>query len=125
MAAPTGTGELKFRIRFDKPINDLDAEGGGTVQKWSTEINGSFTRWAAIRPLQGREEVMAQRLQGQQPALLFVIYDENTRDIDSSWRAVELLHDNRVKNYAIKTAEDMERERRFITILVVAGAPDA
>lgn len=122
--APRGLGDLKFRIRFDKPI-EADDPGGTVISGWSTVINGSFERFAAISPLQGGETVAQQRLVGTQPILIFVRYDSLTKTLDPTWRAVELRDGNPVKYYGLKTAEDMERERQFITILAIAGDADA
>lgn len=120
MAGPNGAGDLKWRVRFDKQDFDANAAGGGALGAWKTQ----FTRWASIKPMQGSEPVIAERLTGRQPVLITVRRDSQTVGIDSSWRAVEVVADNPVRYYALKTAEDMTRDRRFITLLGVIGEAD-
>lgn len=120
MAAPSGAGSLRFRVRFEKQA-EVDDPAGGTLSDWQPQ----FIRWADIRPLQGGEGVQAQRLTGTQPVLIIVRRDSQTVLIDSSWRAVEMNGTVDVETYALKTAEDMERAKKFITCMAVAGAADA
>lgn len=116
----TTTGELKWRVRFEKKV-EQDDPAGGSVGPWQ----GQFTRAAAIKPLKGSEPVMAQRLTGSQPCLIIVRFDSLTRTITEDWRAVEILNGVPVRYYAIKAPpEDMERTRQFITIMAVSGAAD-
>lgn len=124
MQKPVTTGEMKWRIRFDKRVEINPAEGGGTVTAWSVIGTGSFVRSAAIRPQRGGESNLAGRLQGQQPNLIFVRRDMNTKNIDPTWRAVELVNGTPVRFFDIRDAGDMERDSQFITILAVLGGPD-
>jgi head-tail adaptor len=117
----TTAGDLKWRVRFDKPGSVNDPAGGELNDTWEEQ----FTRAAEIRPLKGSEPVMAQRLNGMQPSLIVVRFDSLTRTIDPSWRVVELLNGADVRYYSITSPpEDMERERKYITIMAVQGAPD-
>jgi hypothetical protein len=115
------TSDFKFKFRFDKQIATSDPAGGSTYA-WSTSANGSITRLCAVQPRMGGEAVTAQRLAGQQPILLFAFSDSGTRTIDTTWRAVEI---STSRTYALKTAEDMEREGTLITFLAIAGAADS
>lgn len=115
----TKAGDLRFKIRFDKQTEASDP-AGGTLTTWTTQ----FSRRADIKPMRGSEPVLAQRLTGVQPVLIIVRYDSETKTIDTSWRAVEILDDVPVKYYALKTAEDMERRRKFITMVAEAGTAD-
>lgn len=121
MAAVRSIGELRFRVRFDKEVDSTTDPAGGSLTGWKEQ----FTRWASIQPLQGGEPVIGQRLTGTQPVIIMVRYDSDTVKIDSSWRAVEMLNGREVKFYALKTVEDMDRERHFITMMAVAGLADA
>lgn len=117
----TGSGDLKWRVRFDKQVAvGGDPYGGSLNNEWVEQ----FSRAAEITPLKGSEPVIAQRLTGSQPALIKVRFDSMTRTIDPSWRAVEMLNGTPVRYYALKTAEDMERQRQFITMMAVAGDAD-
>jgi hypothetical protein len=122
MRSPTAA-RMRWRVRFDFRLPQT-GPGGGTLGPWSDETNGSITRWAEIRELTGKEEVMGQRLTGIQPRLIIVRYDSQTKTIDSSWRAVELLNGVAVGTSALKTAADMERRRRWWTMLAVQGDLD-
>lgn len=116
----TTAGDLKWRVRFDKQVEEQDA-AGGVLSDWQEQ----FTRAAEIKPLKGSEPVMAQRLTGTQPCLIIVRYDSLTKTIGADWRVVELLNNVPVRYYAIKAPpEDMERDRQFITIVAVSGDAD-
>jgi head-tail adaptor len=118
---PTAPGKMRARVRFDAMEPMGEDPGGGYVMGWVAKC----TRWAEIRPLQGREEVLAQRLQGVQPVLIIVRLDDVTQTIRTDWRAVELKGETVVATYALKTACDMERGGAFMTMMAEAGAPDA
>jgi SPP1 family predicted phage head-tail adaptor len=111
--------DLRFKVRFDRQVETSDP-AGGILTAWQTQ----FTRRADIKPMRGSEPVIAQRLTGVQPVLIIVRSDSLTRTIESSWRAVEMVDDQPVRYFALKTAEDMERERQFITMVAEAGTAD-
>lgn len=113
------SGDLRFRVRFDRQVA-VENQFGGTVSEWQEQ----FTRFADIRPMRGGEGVQDQRLVGTQPVLIVVRRDSLTRAIDNSWRAVEMLNNVPVRFYALKTAEDMERQGMFVTMLAISGAAD-
>lgn len=115
----TAAGDLKWRVRFDSQA-DIPDEFGGSTRGWVEQ----FSRAAAIMPMRGGEGIQAQRLAGTQPVLIMVRFDSLTRTIDPSWRAVEMLNGAAVRYYGLKTAEDMERKREFITMMAVAGGAD-
>lgn len=117
-------GDLRSRVRFDKKIETADGYGG-TTPSWSTDANGSFTKWAAIRPLQGGEGVQAQRLAGTQPVLIIVRRTDETKAIDPSWRAALVEGGQDVQLFDLRTAQDMEMDNRFVTMLGVAGGAGA
>lgn len=115
----TAAGDLRWRVRFEKRT-EVEHELGGTTSGWDTK----FTRYACLKPMRGGEGVQQQRLQGTQPVLIIVRRDSQTKLIDPSWRAVELLNNIPIRFYALKTAEDMERDNRFITMIGEQGAAD-
>lgn len=110
---------LRFRVRLEKKVS-VASDYGGATSEWVEQCE----RAADIRPMKGGEGVQAQRLVGTQPVLIIVRFDSTTKQIAADWRAVELLNGTPVRYYALKTAEDMERERRFITMVAIAGEPD-
>lgn len=58
------------------------------------------------------------RLQEVQPALIIVRFDAETATITAAWRLIDARSG---MIYNIRTAADMERRRRFITMLCEAG----
>lgn len=123
MPNPASAGDLRFRVRFDRQVLTTDPYGGST-SAWSTTDNGSIVRWAKIKPMMGGEGVQAARLQGTQPVLLTVRRDSSTKLIDGSWRAVQMLNGSPVAYFALKTAQDMEMDNSFVTMLAISGAAD-
>lgn len=120
----TTAGDLKWRVRFDKRVEENDP-AGGVLSNWQEQ----FSRLAAILPQKGRmmgeEPVMAQRLTGLQPYIIIVRFDSLTRTIVPDWRAVEMLNGVPVRYFAIKSPpEDMERKRQWISMTAVAGEAD-
>lgn len=111
--------DLRFRVRFDRQVGTEDP-AGGTLTSWQEQ----FSRRADIKPMRGSEPVIAQRLTGIQPVIIIVRSDSQTRRIDTAWRAVEMVNDEPVRFYALKTVEDMERRREFITMVAEAGSAD-
>lgn len=47
-----------------------------------------FTRWCGVRFLKGTEAVQAARMTGQQPVILTVYRDSDTRRVTSDWVVV-------------------------------------
>jgi len=124
MKTPASAADLRFRVRFDKKVEQSDP-GGGTVSAWSMLGTGSFIRWADIRPMRGGEEIQAQRLTGTQPVIIIVRADSSIKTVDPSWRAVRVTDGTDGDTYALKTAQDMEMGNQFITFMGVAGDADA
>jgi hypothetical protein len=124
MSAKISAANLRFRVRFDKKVTQ-DDPGGGVLSAWSTDGTGSIIRWADIRPLKGGENVQQERLQGTQPVIIVARADSDTKTIDTSWRAVRMIDGVDQVAYALKTAQDMEMENRFITFMGVSGEADS
>lgn len=120
MPAPTKFSRLRHLVRFDKKV-EVEDPAGGTTSDWVPQ----FTCWADIRPLKGGESVIAQRLQSSQPVMIFVRSEQRTQAITSAWRAVKVVDGAPSRYFALKTAEDMEGDQKFITMLAEAGAADA
>lgn len=116
----TAAGDLKWRVRFDKQTDTPNPYGGTVAEGWAEQ----FTRSAEIIALSGGEGVQAERLTGTQPYRLRVRYDSLTKTIEPSWRAVELLNGVPQRYLAIKTVEDMDRSRQWLTLLAVSGVAD-
>lgn len=110
----TTAGDMNDRLRFEARASTTDDYGNEGAGEWVAR----FVRWAMIRPMRGGEEVVASRLQGQQPVRIVVRSDSETRTIMPEWRAVDQRSG---AIYAIKAAVDEERRNQFITIDAVLG----
>lgn len=108
-------GKLTYRFHLQRRAAD---ENGDRLGVWTTEA----TVWANIRFLRGSEPVIAQRLQGVQPAVITVRTSTLSRQVDNSWRAVD-ARSNQV--WAIQTAIPTD-DRAWIEITATSGrASDA
>ncbi len=74
-------GELRERVAFDQKAQS-DTVYGIAAGDWEEQ----FREPARIRYLVGSEPVIAQRLQGIQPAVITVRANHLTRAVDSGWR---------------------------------------
>lgn len=81
MAKPRSAGDLFHRVAFDKR-QTVDRGDGVFVGSWieQFQVRAGFTH------LRGGESVMADRLQGQHPQIIFVRSSSQTRQVDTDWR---------------------------------------
>lgn len=77
-----------------------------------------FERAAQVKPLVGSETVIAERLQGVQPAVLIVRYDARTVRVTPDWRAVDCRTGT---IYQIKSVADQDRRRAWLTMMAQTG----
>ena len=82
MAKPRAAGDLYHRYAFDERVS-VDRGDGVTVGKWREMVNVR----AGVIPLRGGETVIAGRLQGRSPQVVFVRASDDTRQISTEWRA--------------------------------------
>jgi SPP1 family predicted phage head-tail adaptor len=109
-------GMLRERLAFERRATGDDGYGNeGPFGDWERQ----FECHAGARPLRGSETVIAARLQGVQPYILTVRMSSNTRQVDASWRAVDLNDPKRIFN--IKTAADPDGKNRWIEMLAETG----
>lgn len=109
-------GAYRDRLSFEKRSTAAD-DYGSVAGAWSAQ----FTRNAHIREpglREGREAVIAARLQGTMPVEIEVRFDDETRTITPDWRAVD-TRDGTI--YAIRTAADLARTKQFMTITAEMG----
>lgn len=115
------TTQIRFEAREDLSRNSPPGDGAGNLRgAWEPR----FIRPAAIKPIKGREEILAQRLQGVTPALIVVRFDRQTAQITPEWRAVEITPEGREIVWAISAVQDMERRRQWLTLACLAGGAD-
>lgn len=106
--------ELRHRIAFDKRQSVSD--GFGNEQSTFAE---QFIVPGAVQARFGGEEVMAARLQGQQPITIVVRQSTQTRLIKEDWQARDVRSG---QVYAIKSIVDPDDKREWLEILVQTGA---
>lgn len=99
----TEPGEFTRKVTFQQQAADGDGMRFGAFAD-------VVTRQAKIVPKIGGETVNDQRLQGNQPVVIYVRKDSLTAAIDNSYRAVDARHTSTVWNVASviwNEAEDM------------------
>jgi head-tail adaptor len=106
-----GAGDLKDRITFQARANDANGDPLGV---WTNQ----FTVWAQAIWLRGSEVAVQQRLEGKQPVALVVRASSQTRQIDTSWRAVNARNTDEKFNI---TAVSPSKTAGFIDVLAVKG----
>jgi SPP1 family predicted phage head-tail adaptor len=79
------SGALRDRITFRRHGVNGDGYGNEVSGPWEDQ----FTVTANIAPAHGREEVLAQRLQGVRPVEITVRWLSQTRLIRSDWRLID------------------------------------
>jgi SPP1 family predicted phage head-tail adaptor len=105
-------GDLRDRVAFDKEVAGDDTYGN-TVTGFAEQ----FAVAAQIRFLRGTEPVIAQRLQGVQPAVITVRASADTKQVDASWRARD-TRTGAIFNIRSVTPSD---DRAWIDLLCEAG----
>lgn len=114
-----GAGDFRSTVRLEKRAASTDQFDNETTGDWEAQ----FTRRAYIGPMKGGETVIAQRLEGRQPAVIVLRHDAETKTITNDWRAIEIRHDGSEVTYAIHDVRDMENRRKHVTLLCAAGDP--
>lgn len=80
-----GSGRLYHKVAFDAPTETTNGYGG-VVKGWEEATQAR----AEIQFLRGGEIVQAARLQGRQPVVVRVRYNNTTAMIETSWRMRDL-----------------------------------
>ena len=102
-------GDLKDKITFQqRAIDDNDDKNG----PWANIVTVS----AQIQPLKGGEGVMASRLQGKQPFIIYVRASYNTRRIDNTFQAVDAHCKERV---FVITGASLSLDKAWVECLAV------
>lgn len=115
----TDAGNLNRRLVFQEGVAGTDTWGNPIA---GNEFIERFKLWAEMKPLRGTEEVTAARLSGRQPYFVRVYRNSLSRQITTSWRAVDARDPERV--FAITSpAADPDGAGQFLEFLVVEGAP--
>lgn len=104
-------GELRDRITLQRRALD---DNNDRLGDWE----GALKRWTKVLNLRGGEGVLQARLQGNQPVLLVVRADPETRVVDNSFRAIN----HRTRQIYDLSAASETPDRTWIEILGVAKA---
>lgn len=107
-------GGLNERFTFQKRAGTAGDGYGNFQERWESQ----FTVWTKRLFLRGGETVVAERLQGRQPAVLTIRASSQTAQITTDWRAVNARDATEVYNIrSISFSED----RSFYDILCERG----
>ena len=111
------SGQLKDRVTFQKRGMVDDGYGNEVSGPWEDQ----FTVAANIRPARGREEVLAQRLQGVRPVEIEVRWSSQTVLIQPERRAVNARKPGEIFN--IHDICDPDGKRAWNILTCTLGAP--
>lgn len=111
-------GALRERLNFQSRGSQDDGWGGGPVGQGPYAT--VFTRSAGMRPRTGGEDVTAARLNGQQPYIVTVRNDSQTRTITTGWQLVDARNVDRVFAVASPPA-DPDGKNQWLEFLAVEG----
>lgn len=110
-------GKLRDRVTFQARQKVDDGYGNEVSGPWEDV----FTVSANIAPARGREEVLAQRLQGVRPVEITVRWSSQTVQIAPEWRAVNARDTSQVFN--IHDIRDPDGRRQWNVITCTLGGP--
>jgi len=120
-----GAGALRERVRFDRRPAVEDDGFGNTIGPWEPATSSMAAR---IRPLPGREEVLAQRLGGVQPYEITVRASKALRGLSraaepaaTEWRAVNV---RTLETYDITDIRNPDERGEDLVFLVRKGVAD-
>jgi SPP1 family predicted phage head-tail adaptor len=116
MLEPTAA-DLKQRVRFDRRATTSDGYGN-TVGSWA-EVT---TRAAKLTPTRGREEIIADRLQGTAAYDCWVRKDSVTDGITTDDRVVDVRNTSRTFNIVFKG--DMTGNGQWLLFQLTLGDAD-
>ncbi|MFC4172641.1 phage head closure protein [Microvirga sp. GCM10011540] len=111
------SGELRDRVTFQARSVVDDGYGNEVSGPWTDQ----FTVAANIAPARGREEVLAQRLEGVRPVEITVRWSSQTGQIAPEWRAVNARKPAEI--YNIHDIRDPDGKRMWNVLTCTLGAP--
>lgn len=117
--SPPGAGQLRRRVEFQRRGPQGNDGGVVTGGAWATLDR---SRRGRLLPIQGREQVQADRLAGISAWELTVRADDLTRSITTDDRVVNARDLNQV--FAIRTKLDLEGRGRWFVLTLEAGTED-
>lgn len=107
-------GLLREKVRFERR-NDVSDGAGNQAENWEP-LCGPFS--ARVRPINGKEEVLAGKLAGVQPYEITIRYCQATKAVTTEDRAVD---DRTGRAFDITAIQDPTERRQWLSMLVKAG----
>jgi hypothetical protein len=110
-----GSGGRTYRIRFERRARDANGDPLGA-------FTFVFERACEVVWLKGSEPVVAQRLQGLNPAVIRVPATRSSRAIDNAWRCVDArIPKPGVNDYLAIHSKTLSEDRSFVEVLATRG----
>ena len=116
MAAP----RMRELVAFQRLMTTGDDGAGNTQTGWNTD-NPLLVCAARLRPINGREEVLAQKLSGVQPFELVVRYCRAAAGVTTADRAVNARTGD---TYDIVAIQNPDERRMYLSMLIKKGVAD-
>ena len=113
-------GTLRERVAFQRRAGGSDG-AGNTVAAFDAAAP-ICTVSARLRPINGREEVLAQKLQGTLSFELIVRYCAATSSVTPSCRAVNARTGD---TYDIRTIQNPDERKQYLSMIVTRGVGDS
>lgn len=111
----TSAGDRRSRVSFQQRA-EIDDGAGNKKGAWIA-LCGPY--WAKLRPLGGKEEVLAQKVTGTNPFELTVMSTRQTRRVTTACRAVDARDPSRVFN--ITAIANPDQRNIDLVMILVAG----
>lgn len=111
------SGQLRDLVTFQMRGSTQDEYGNEQTGPWTD----AFTVRANIAAARGREEVLAQRLQGVRPVEIAVRWSSQTVQIAPEWRAINARKPSEV--YNIHDIRDPDGRKAWNILTCTLGVP--
>jgi head-tail adaptor len=115
--APTRSGELRYRVAFDKRL-DVNPDAPDDYGNTQSEFVEQFVVAAKVVARFGGEAVTAARLAGQQPVNITVRQSSQSRQVTTDWRARDVRSGT---VYNIRSITDPENDLAWFEMLCQSG----
>ena len=117
MAKTRTAGDLFHRVAFDRRIDTNDGNDDGNTQgEWQEQ----FQCRAGFIHLRGGESIMADRLQGVHPQVIFVRASSQSKAVTTEWRIRDARTDIEFNIRDISMSDD----RQWLDFLCQSGGAD-
>lgn len=110
-----GAGRLREQIKIRRPVNTKNPATLGLTRGWQ-DVG---TEWAQVRTINGREEVIANTLQGVSTFEITIRYRDDLRPDD---QILWLTNGNRELNI-VAPPEDMLGNRQWTRLIASTATP--